>query len=277
MPSAATRDPVILDGPGQWWARLADRQPALAHAALVSGVLGLAALAAGLVDPRLYNGVDIWMKPAKFFLSAAIYMATLAWFFPLLGRRGEGWLGRVLAWGTIAGMTVELVIISLQAARGVGSHFNTAMAVDGALFTVMGVTILVTTLGLPLAATAIARTASPEVSPVYRWAVVIGLAAAWLGCLEGMVIAQNGGHWVGGTPSDAGGIPPVYWSRDGGDLRVAHFFGIHAMQAIPLIGFLAARFLPRSTAWPAMLGGAAGYGLFAGWTFLAALDGRPLL
>ncbi len=45
--------------------------------------------------------------------------------------------------------------------------------------------------------------------------------------------AQPTGHWVGGVASDAAGLPVVGWSRSGGDLRVVHFLGIHAMHFIP--------------------------------------------
>lgn len=45
-------------------------------------------------------------------------------------------------------------------------------------------------------------------------------------------------HWIGGTESDKNGLWLFGWSRDGGDLRVAHFYSLHAMQFIPLIALI---------------------------------------
>ena len=40
-------------------------------------------------------------------------------------------------------MAIEIMLIDLQAWRGVGSHFNTTTVVDGAIFSLMGVVIMV--------------------------------------------------------------------------------------------------------------------------------------
>lgn len=48
-------------------------------------------------------------------------------------------------------------------------------------------------------------------------------------------------HQIGGEMGEAG-LPFVNWSAKYGDLRIAHFFGIHALQIIPFIGlFMVAR------------------------------------
>ncbi len=66
-----------------------------------------------------------------------------------------------------------------------------------------------------------------------------------LGFVSTLIVAgymsQNYGHWVGGIRSDADSIPLVGWVRSGGDLRVSHFFAMHMMQIIPLVGLIADR------------------------------------
>ena len=72
----------------------------------------------------------------------------------------------------------------------------------------------------------------------------------------------------------AGGLPLVSWSRSGGDLRVAHFFGMHAMQALPLLGVLVRNWRYGRTA---VSVGAVLWSAIAVLTFVQAINGKPFI
>jgi hypothetical protein len=67
------------------------------------------------------------------------------------------------------------------------------------------------------------------------------------------------------------------WSRDGGDLRVAHFFGMHAMQVLPVIGASLERTLSRRLAIVGVIVAACIYAAGTIFTFVQALEGMPFI
>jgi hypothetical protein len=220
-----------------------------------------------LLDDRLLLGVSVWDKPAKFFLSLGVHFITIAWALSLLepGQRNA----RPLKWsvGLMAVAAVlELAVIVARAARGEASHFNTAAPLDAAVYAVMGVGAVTLTFTAAYVGYRVWRLRSGN---LMREAAGVGLMlGAVLGTLTAAYMSSQTGHHVGGAVSDAQGLPILRWSTVGGDLRVAHFVGLHAMQVLPL----AALSGKRPVVYIAALA-MTGLALF---TFLQALMGEPL-
>ena len=93
-------------------------------------------------------------------------------------------------------MTVENTVVALQSGRGVRSHMNYTSPLNGVLFGLMGIFIVVNTVLvawlLILWCAAHVRTAN-----AVTWGVRLGLLTLLLGSLEGFLMVQHGGHTIG--------------------------------------------------------------------------------
>ncbi len=76
-------------------------------------------------------------------------------------------------------------------------------------------------------------------------------------------------HTVGAL-NDNSNLFILGWSKTVGDLRVAHFIGMHALQVLPILSF----YLLKNT--KLTIAVAFIYGLLALLTLLQALKGKPL-
>lgn len=252
------------------------RQPLLARFGLALLALGAVTALLALVDPRtLASGVNVWIKPTKFAVSVGVFALTAAWFHGYVAEPvARGRLLTITAWVLVISGGFEVGYIGIQGARGAESHFNLTSLFYGVMYGLMGVAaVILTATTLPLAWAAL-RHPAPGVQRSFAAAVAIGLALTFLlGAGFGGYISAQGGAAVGGS---GGQVPLVGWNRAGGDLRVAHFFGIHAQQAIPLLGALVAPLAARLR-WAAILGGSALYAALTIATFVQAARGVPLL
>jgi len=258
-----------------------------------TGLLMIAALAlslAGLwLDPRVITGMPAWLKPAKFAISIAIYAFTLVWVFIYLPEWPR--TRAIVGWTTAITLVLELAIIDTQAWRGTTSHFNVATPLDGALFSIMGVAILVQTLVSVVVAVALWR--QPFADRALGWALRLGLTITIIGASTGGLMitptaAQladarathrmplTGAHTVG-APDGGPGIAGTGWSTEHGDIRVPHFIGLHALQALALVALVLPRRSPDSRRLRLTLVAASSYaGLFA-VLLVQALRAEPLI
>ena len=189
-----------------------------------------------LLDHRAIMGEPAWLKPAKFALSISVYSFTLVW---LLGCVvGHRRLVRTIAQVTAVTLGAELAIIVLQVVRGATSHFNDTTPVDAALWATMGGLILGAWFANALAALLLLR--QRFTNQAVAWSLRWGLLLSLVGMLVAVPMVISGGHTIGAA--DGGpGLPLVGWSTVAGDLRVAHFLGLHGLQILPLVGWAVAR------------------------------------
>jgi len=250
----------------------------LAAAALIALAGAAATLAAMQVDARTLHDINVWTKPTKFFVSLAVYYATLAWAFGYLPHEAQRTrAGRFVIVAPLAAGLYEMSWIVLAAANGVASHFNADSLLWSMAYSLGGLGSLVLISAILVQGLMIARQRVIPIAPALRFGLVAGAVIAFAATLiTAGYLAANGGHWVGGVPSDAGGVPLLGWSRTGGDLRVAHFFALHAQQAMPALGLLAVA-LGRPNARAAIAVSAAAYVGLVAFTFVQALRGLPFL
>ena len=237
------------------------------HRPLMLMVLAMAGLVvtAGvglLVDHREIVNESVWLKPFKFGISFVLYGATLARLLSKLrkAKRFGWWTGTVFA---VTGV-VDVGFIVVQAARGTFSHFNA----NTDTFNQVGQQVFMSgVLGLFGASLVIAimllfqRVGD---APLNR-AIRIGLGLATAGMFiafylvgsngtrqqttdaYGHPVTLSGSHGIG-VEAGGPGMPLTHWSTVGGDLRIPHFVGLHAVHFL-LLTLLALHLLGRRVMW----------------------------
>jgi hypothetical protein len=228
------------------------------------------------VDGRVVLGINPWIKPLKFAVSIAIYVFTVALLLDGI-RSTAAAAARWISRGVALSMSVEIVCIAFQSARGVPSHFNHASTLDAAVFNVMGLMIALNTF-LMVGLLALYARGSTHLSRPVLWGVRLGLVLFLAGsAIGGLMIARNS-HAVG-APDGGPGLPFLNWSTDVGDLRPAHALGLHALQILPLVGWAASRVRTwgEGQKTGTVIGFALAYLIVAGLLLHRALAGRPLL
>ncbi len=115
-----------------------------------------------------------------------------------------------------------------------------------------------------------------DLTPAVVLSIQIGLIYFVLFSLFGGYISSLQGHTVDSV--DGGeGLWFINWSKFFGDLRVAHFFGIHSLQIIPLFALATIKFIDNSKTKKAVKTFSFLYLVFILFTLIQGLLGLPFL
>ncbi|MGN6771129.1 MAG: hypothetical protein ACTHJQ_14980 [Rhizobiaceae bacterium] len=278
LPVPVYAPPALRLDPVWWLGELGRREPVLAGTGILIGLAAIPMALAGVLDPRVFNGIDVWIKPVKFATAIFLYMLTLAFFAGWVSRkdRRKWWFNAAVRLVAAAAL-FEIVYISYQASLAQASHYNRTDVLHIVLYALMGVgaTLMVAFSGL--LAFLVQRNRALNVAPAIRDSAVIGLGLTFvLTLIVAGTLSAWGSHWIGGVHSDAGGMILTGWSRDGGDLRVAHLFATHAMHFIPIFGVASAYIFGAGNRRPVWVFSAL-FTSFIAFLYFQALAGQPFL
>src|SRR6185437_1160786 len=195
------------------------------------------------VDPGTAQFANPWFKPIKFAISFATFVWTVSLFLERL--RLPARLIHLVRQTMTASIVVEMLCLAVQASRSANAATASGLAdwVIQQMTTAMvsvNTAILVGLLAGFCGKRGIIKMADDAMVLAIRLSIVIFLAGNAVG---GYMLAR-GSHTVGAA--DGGpGLPFLNWSTIAGDLRIAHFIAIHAIQIVPLFAYLLWQMTPR--------------------------------
>lgn len=222
-------------------------RPLLANAVFMF-TIAVVSVGGLLFDDRHLVGEPVWLKPLKFGFAMGVHALVLAWLLGKLrrGRRIGWWLGTVFAFAGV----LDVGAVAYAAANGTFSHFNdntdpVARTVQ-ALFSVGIMPLLLTTFFVAILLL-VQRVGDRALTRALRAGLGLAVAsmvvALWLSSsgqaprvvadANGQQVSLIGAHGIGDP--DGNGMPVTRWSTTGGDLRVPHFVGMHAIQGLLLL------------------------------------------
>ena len=233
-------------------------------------VLGLYAA----VNTTEVLGINSMIKPIKFALSTWIYAWSMAYLLFYVEKQQKV---RQYTYLAVATMLYENGVITVQAFRGKLSHFNQTEIVGGILYALMGIMIVWLTTATLVLTIRFIRQKTFIISDSFALSIQIGLVMFVIFSFFGGYMSGINSHNVGGEIG-ATGLPLLNWSTLFGDLRVAHFFGVHSLQMIPIIGhFVSQRIENQAKAKQRVWIFSVLYFLFVVFTMVQALAGKPFI
>jgi hypothetical protein len=194
---------------------------------------------ASFIDPRHVHGVSTWHKPMKFALSIAIYLITMVGlvYYLNISERSKRRIIRLIYWVLL----IEYVLLFIQAARGVPSHFNHSTPFNLIVFNTMGLLIAINTFALLYVAILyFAPKSRPnKMNTNTIWLIRMGLLLILFSSAIGArMVGFN--HHLAQSEAVLFVVPFMGWKVGSGDLRISHFLGMHGLQLFPLMPIILA-------------------------------------
>lgn len=214
---------------------------------------------------QVYN-VNAWFKPFKFAFSTFLFSWAMAWYCAYLINFNTN----LFNWSVIILLGFEIIYIAIMASKGQTSHYNLSTPFHSTMFSMMALAATLVTLYTAYVGFLFFKQSFLVLPDYYIWAIRLSIIIFVIFSLEGFAMGSRLSHTVG-LENDNSNLFIVGWSKTVGDLRVAHFIGMHALQAIPILSYY---FLKntKSTIFIALL-----YFLLALFTLFQALNGKPFI
>ena len=211
-------------------------------------------------------GVNAWYKPFKFAFSTFTFAWAMAWYCSYLPDFNI----KLFNWTIIVLLGFEIVYIAIQASKGQLSHYNVSSSFYSAMYSLMALAASLVTIYTAYVGVLFFKHSFPELPNYYVWAIRLGIIVFVIFSFEGFAMGSRMNHSVGALNDNSNWFI-LGWSKTVGDLRVAHFVGMHALQLLPFLSF----HVLKNIKWT--IGLSVLYGLLALMTLIQALQGKPLI
>lgn len=253
-------------------------QTEFAFIGLLLGFSLLITLPALVVDERVLDGANVWIKTIKFQTALSVYFLTLVFFSRWIPPAVQATRKfRVYAMVVCLMTAAEILWIGGASAFAVKSHYNETGILMMLMYPLMGIFAVTLTTASFVMGWLVMRHGDSKSDPALRLSIGVGLM---LTCVLTLVCAGTmsslpspliGVHSTGST------VPIIGWASDAGDLRVSHFFATHTMHFVPAVGALT--LLMKRATWRKRIvaGTAIAYTAFVLTLFVQALSGIPFL
>ncbi len=246
--------------------QLKNRNDTLFYFGLVCLVFSVLFLILAKTTSTQVFGVNAWYKPFKFAFSTLTFSWAMAWYCYYLPDFNI----RLFNWSIIILLGFEIVYIAIQASKGQLSHFNISTSFYSVMYSLMAVAASLVAIYTAYVGFLFFKHSFADLPNYYVWAIRLGIIIFVIFSFQGFAMGSRLSHTVGALNDNSNWFI-VGWSTTVGDLRVAHFIGMHALQVLPLLAYYLLKNSPLTIAVSIM------YLLLAVYTLVQAFQGKPLL